>query len=232
MNETLGNAEAFKDAIWFQGITKEFISIGGIGGIGSWCAFFLARMGAKLILYDFDTIEERNLSGQFFRPQDVGLKKVTASKNIIAEFCNQDVITFDETVNANTPVTAITISAFDNMLARKLMFESWESRLDTFNDTIPIFIDGRLLFEQMQIFCVTKENIDKYKERYLFADYMVEDENCSLKQTTHTAAMIASHMTGFVSNHIENSMEGVKIKEVPFRFEYFVPLNFFENGDK
>lgn len=53
---------------------------------------------------------------------------------------------------------------------------------------IPIFIDGRLTAEQMQIFCVTPKYISKYKE-HLFDDSEVEDAPCTMKQTSHSAAM-------------------------------------------
>jgi len=41
--------------------------------------------------------------------------------------------------------------------------------------------------------------------------------------------MIASHMTAFFTNHIANIIERNYIREVPFYYEYFIPINLTEN---
>ena len=62
----------------------------------------------------------------------------------------------------------------------------------------------RLTMEQLQIFCVTPDKIEEY-EKHLFDDSEVEDAPCTMKQTSHSAAMIASHMVGLFSNHMTNN---------------------------
>ena len=91
----------------------------------------------------------------------------------------------------------------------------------------PIFIDGRLRAEQMQIFCVTPDKIEEY-EKHLFDDSEVEDAPCTLKQTSHSAAMIASHMTAFFTNHLTNNNSGDIDRTVPFLWEYFIPLDYLK----
>ena len=49
----------FTDLEWY-GNTKTLL-IGGAGGIGSWLSFFLGRIGHKLYIFDFDTVEPSNL---------------------------------------------------------------------------------------------------------------------------------------------------------------------------
>jgi hypothetical protein len=47
-----------------------------------------------------------------------------------------------------------------------------------------------------------------------------------MKQTSHSAAMIASHMVGFFTNHMTNNAVGEKDRTVPFFWEYFIPINY------
>ena len=120
-------------------------------------------------------------------------------------------------------------SAFDNMKARKDMFEAWKAYLEEWksdggSDT-PVFIDGRLTMEQLQIFCVTPDKISEY-EAHLFDDSEVPDAPCTLKQTSHSAAMIASHMVAFFTNHIANNNIGETDRALPFMWEYFIPINY------
>lgn len=82
----------------------------------------------------------------------------------------------------------------------------------------------RLEMEQLQIYCVTPANIDKYKEECLFSDSEVPDAPCTMRQTSHTAAMIASLMVSFFTNHITNIYERETVRHIPFFYEYFVPV--------
>jgi hypothetical protein len=116
--------------------------------------------------------------------------------------------------------TNFMFSAFDNMDARKLMFSQWKR----VNSEDKIFIDGRLLAEQLQIFCVTSDKAELYEKEHLFDSSEAIEAPCTFKQTSHTAAMIASHMTGFFTNHLSNLVEP-GTREVPFYWEYFVPID-------
>lgn len=67
------------------------IHIVGCGSVGSTIAENLARCGVtKMTLWDFDTVEPRNICNQMFRQQDVGRLKVEALKDILMDI-NPDV---------------------------------------------------------------------------------------------------------------------------------------------
>lgn len=67
------------------------IHIVGCGSVGSTIAENLARCGVtKMTLWDFDTVEPRNVCNQMFRQQDVGRLKVEALKDILMDI-NPDV---------------------------------------------------------------------------------------------------------------------------------------------
>lgn len=218
--------ERFKDADWFSN-EAEPVMIGGAGGIGSWLTFFLARAGFDPIVYDFDIIEEHNLGGQLFRTSDIGLHKVHAMNNLTTDFCGKQISTVCEKITVDSPSHYFMFSAFDNMKARKDLFEVWRRSINNC-PVQPIFIDGRLEMEQMQIFCVTPDRIMDY-EKQLFDDAEVEDAPCTLKQTTHSAAMIASLMTAFFTNHMSNIRLREYHRDVPFYHEFFIPLALTNN---
>lgn len=67
------------------------IHIVGCGSVGSTIAENLARCGiTKMTLWDFDTVESKNVHNQMFRQQDIGKKKVDALKDILMEI-NPDI---------------------------------------------------------------------------------------------------------------------------------------------
>lgn len=58
-------------------LKDETVGIAGCGGLGSNCAVALARVGVgKLIIADFDIIEESNLNRQYYFYNQIGQKKV------------------------------------------------------------------------------------------------------------------------------------------------------------
>lgn len=212
----------FKDAPWFDTEKKEMCLVGGAGGIGSWLTFFLARAGFSPIVYDFDIIEEHNLGGQLFRRRDIGSYKVLALSKIIKEYCQEDISGIVQRINSESTTHHFMFSAFDNMKARKDLFTAWKKSILGCAVT-PIFIDGRLEMEQLQIFCVTPKDIERYEE-HLFDDSEVDDTACTMRQTSHSAAMIATHMVASFTNHITNINEREVIRDVPFYYEHFIPL--------
>ena len=220
--------DRFKDAPWFPE-REELVMIGGAGGIGSWLTLLLVRAGFKPYIYDFDEIEEHNIGGQLFRPADIGKTKVAALFDIVKTFCGQEISTLCQKIDEDSPTHYFMFSAFDNMEARKDLFNVWKKSHETCPVT-PIFIDGRLVLDQLQIYCVTPSNMDEYESSCLFSDSEVEDEACTLKQTSHCAAMIASHMVGFFTNHITNIYERELVRDVPFFYEFFIPLTLTESS--
>ena len=281
----------FSEAPWFPGRLPINTFVGGAGGIGSWLAFFLSRIGYTVTIMDFDIIEAHNLGGQLFTNSDIGKHKVNAVKDIQDSFAvSHNVFPYIDRVTRDTQVEKYVFSAFDNMVARRELFEAWKkanvasilsynlAKQEYFEDRrileeaivlassvsefeeeesglerqlkvlfeskevldakyqdyllqnpIPIFIDGRLEMEQLQIFCVTPDKMEEY-EKTLFDDAIVEDLPCTMKQTSHSAAMIASLMTSFFTNHITNVREGMIVREVPFYHEFFIPMGLTNNN--
>lgn len=237
MKET--HSSRFKSAPWFPTEETHCI-IGGAGGIGSWLTLLLARATFIPMVYDFDVLEEHNLGGQLYSKEHIHKTKVDALKEIVKNFTDTDIIIKNEKYTEDSMSHLYVFSAFDNMEARKAMFKAWKEYIveyldemetvsklneESTNFPIPIFIDGRLTAEQLQIFCVTPDKIEEY-EKHLFDDSEVPDAPCTLKQTSHAAAMIASHMVGFFTNHFTNIQTQDKERNIPFFWEYFIPINY------
>jgi sulfur carrier protein ThiS adenylyltransferase len=65
-------------------LKNSTIGIAGLGGLGSNAAISLARAGVgKLVLVDFDKVEENNLSRQYYFLDQIGKPKVDALKENI-----------------------------------------------------------------------------------------------------------------------------------------------------
>ena len=213
----------FQGLDWYSQDNAPVVVVGGAGGIGSWLSFFLARANFNVILSDFDTVEEHNIGGQLFKRDQIGRYKAEAVGRNVSEFSTNTINAQIVKITEETATHEFMFSAFDNMDARRAMFKVWKRSWNSINR--PIFIDGRLNAEQFQIFCVTPENADEYERIHLFNDSEVEDAPCSAQQTTHTAAMIAGHMVGFFTNHITNINLRDEVREIPFMYEYFTPMN-------
>ena len=213
----------FQGLDWYSQDNAPVVVVGGAGGIGSWLSFFLARANFNVTLSDFDTVEEHNIGGQLFKRNQIGRYKAEAVGRNVSEFSTNTINAQIVKITEETATHEFMFSAFDNMDARRAMFKVWKRSWNSMNR--PIFIDGRLNAEQFQIFCVTPENADVYERIHLFNDSEVEDAPCSAQQTTHTAAMIAGHMVGFFTNHITNINLRDEVREIPFMYEYFTPMN-------
>lgn len=65
---------------------RDKIHIIGVGATGSTLAENLVRFGlTDLVLYDFDTVESRNIANQMFRSIDIGKPKVEAAADYLME---------------------------------------------------------------------------------------------------------------------------------------------------
>jgi hypothetical protein len=219
----------FKDAAWFP---KEDtpVLIGGAGGISSYLTLLLARAGFKLVVFDFDIVEEHNIGGQLYGTKHIGKLKVDALSSVVEEFTGELIQTFAQKIDSETMTNNICFAGFDNMKARMDMFQSWKREYG--NDENAIFIDGRLTMEQITIYCITKDNLDKYenekdeetgKPAHLFDDSEVQDAPCTYKQTSFGAAMIAAMMVNYFTSFVANRNADAG-RYVPFRYSLFLPL--------
>lgn len=218
----------FSSAIWYENIQKKVIILAGVGGIGSYVGFLLARMKpASMFIYDNDVVEAVNMSGQLYGNSDLGLNKVAALTNMISNYANySSVFAINDRFTAESEASDIMICGFDNMAARKLFFEKWVEHVmlkpeeDRANC---LFIDGRLAAEEFQVLCIKGDdgfNINRYRNDFLFSDVEADETICSYKQTTFCANMIASYMVNLFVNFCANQCNPIIDRDLPFLTTY------------
>ena len=218
----------FSGTEWFNEIQKQKVIIAGMGGIGSNLAFQVARMNPEaMFLYDNDTVETVNMSGQLFSRNDIGRTKVDAVAEKISSFTTtQHVYALNERYTSVSERGDIMMCGFDNMAARRVFFEAWLEYIESKSEEEKkhcLFLDGRLSIDTLQIFCITGNdiyNIKRYAEKHLFSDSEADETVCSMKQTTYLACMIGSLMTNLFTNFVANLLDPIIPYDLPFFIEY------------
>lgn len=227
----------FKDLPWFSEIERINtinkaqpikLTLVGAGGIGSWLSLFLARTGLNFDIYDFDAIEEHNLGGQAFMSAQIGMYKADAVEQVVSLFTDTPISTYVAKFEISFITSIYTFSCVDNMAVRRLLFEKWKAAAENYPEpTEPIFIDGRILAEDGQVYAVRwtdKAAIAEYEGKYLFSDDDAPAINCTAKATSHCGAQIAILMAGTFFNHLTNLKVKMDIREVPFKHEFHLQL--------
>jgi sulfur carrier protein ThiS adenylyltransferase len=117
-------------------LKNKTVGIAGCGGLGSNCAVALARTGiGKLILVDFDKVEESNLNRQYFFSKQVGMPKVKALRDNIHKIDKQVRTDIHMTqLQASSVIELFSecdliIEAFDSDHAKKMIIETVMSEL-------------------------------------------------------------------------------------------------------
>ena len=110
-------------------VTLKSVSVFGIGHLGSNIVNILGKIGVpEFNLYDFDELENRNISGGPFLASQIGMKKVSAMKDII-ENRNLEpklIHTFDKEIKSRSKIVATDyyILATDSIEARLGIFNA------------------------------------------------------------------------------------------------------------
>lgn len=224
----------FSSAIWYENIQKKTIIVAGIGGIGSYVVFLLARLKpASLFIYDNDVVEAVNMSGQLYGQSDIGAPKVNALVNMIKSYADYNsVFAIAERFTYECEPTDIMICGFDNMEARRVFFTKWVEHVQSKPEEERkncLFIDGRLAAEEFQILCIRGDdeyNINRYSNEFLFSDTEADETICSYKQTTFCANMIASYMVNLFVNFCANEVGAYR--DLPFLTTYNAIAMYFK----
>ena len=218
----------FSSAIWYENIQKKTIILAGVGGIGSYVGFLLARMKpVSMFIYDDDIVESANMSGQLYGQSDLGRPKVSALAEMIRNYAGySSVFAISERFTEESEASDTMICGFDNMAARKLFFNKWVNHVQSKPEEERkncLFIDGRLAAEEFQVLCIKGDdeyNINRYNNEFLFSDAEADETICSYKQTTFCANMIASYMVNLFVNFCANQVGPLIDRDLPFLTTY------------
>lgn len=226
----------FSSAIWYEAIQSKTIILAGVGGIGSWTALLLARLRPlALFIYDPDTVDATNISGQLYSSADIDKPKVQATNNMANNFANYYAIyALEERFTESCTPNDIMICGFDNMEARTTFFRAWKTHVESKPENERancLFIDGRLAAEEFQVLCIKGDdtyNINRYETEFLFSDEEAEETICSYKQTSFMANMIASVMVNLFVNFVANQCNPIIDRDLPFFTTYNAGTMFYK----
>lgn len=189
-------------------IFNEQIHIIGVGGIGSFTALTLAKMGFMFInVYDMDTVEEHNLPNQFYRAKDIGRNKADALVNLIKDFERQAIVgAYPIQWTANTILNGIVIMAVDTMQTREEIYHAIKK-----NKNVIGFIDGRMGGQQAEVYTVKRSKKDDiaFYESWLLIDSEIEPLRCTEKAIIYNVVFIAS----LIANQLRLLLSGMIYKQ-------------------
>lgn len=211
MNKYKDTELRYASAPYFQDSENITILLLGAGGIGSNTAFALSRsIKSTIIVVDYDIVETHNTGTQFFIKDSIGKSKVDGLSDTLTKFATSAKFQYFNAKTTGDIISPITITAFDNMEARKLSFEAWCNLPDR-----EIFIDGRLIADQYTVYTVLPGNEDRYRET-LFDDADIPAAPCTYKQTSHFGLLIGARITNIMLNFITNKLAKEDICRIPF----------------
>lgn len=186
---------------WFDpDRTNASVTIVGCGGIGSFTALALAKLGVqRLTLVDYDVVEEHNIPNQLFGHGDLGLTKVRSLADI------SDVLggeakwdCRDHRLQDGVPLSDVVISALDSMHARKDLWELVKGK-----PQCRLFLDARLAGQAIVLYAVRPMNPDDQAgyEATLYSDKEAADDPCTARAVIDVGFAVASLLTRAVRKH-------------------------------
>lgn len=203
--------------------SKDVAIVIGAGATGSWLATALAKLGInKLIVCDFDILEEHNLPNQCYSKDNVGMYKVKALKKLLLDsfstnpngdydFINAAITSEDVDVpstslegiinnNVGSDIDSLTIFCLvDSMSARKDILNMAKRVAPMLPNTPVRFIETRMGLTGYRIYDIELHNnkeIDEYIKT-LYSDDEAEVSACGTsKSVVSTAMQCASHAVG------------------------------------
>lgn len=184
------------------------ITLVGAGAIGSFTALLLSKMGYDGMIHvcDPDTIEEHNLSNQFYPLRDEGKRKVHALAKVVHDYSGVR-IDPDERRLDSCPITAgALILAVDSMDTRITL---WKSALNLSRSMDWVF-DARMGAELMRVYTVNMQS-EKERDHYaksLYPSSEAQQLPCTARSVIYNVAVVA----GLLTNQIKRAMMGEKYK--------------------
>ena len=105
------------------------ILICGVGALGSTCVMFIRNAPAELRLVDFDRVESKNLSAQWFVKQSVGKNKAEAVRLQLANFYGGKAEAITSRLEATNAAKLLegcdlAVDCFDNADSRLVLSEA------------------------------------------------------------------------------------------------------------
>jgi len=179
---------------------KKGITIIGTGAVGTVTALCLAKMGCSNIkVFDFDRVEAHNLPSQIFTPEQIGLTKVEAIKDIVKDHTEIVLETVSKKWDEET-VSPIMILAVDSMETRKNIYNKLKEKY-----MVELMIESRMGAENMRIYPLMPSDPkqQEFYEKTLYSDEEASDEVCTNKAIAYNTFVIGGLIASMVKKHLK-----------------------------
>jgi len=201
---------------------KRRVHVLGVGALGSWVAYQLAKLGIKEIhLYDYDMIEDHNIPNQIYGKEHLGKKKVEALKELIertvGDWCK--VVTHDvDLLNERIELDDMVVCAVDSLDLRKKL---WEEN----KDRVKLWVDGRMAITYGVVYGVdtTKNSIVKNYSISFDSDENAEESPCNERAIINNAVMISNAMVNCIVAYLkgETVPHFILVSSFPLQLQVF-----------
>lgn len=186
----------------------------GCGGIGSWTALMLAKMGCSdITIYDFDEVEDHNIASQFYKSSQLGYLKTECLVSNVYEQTDIELRVGDVKKEGDID-NGIVIVAIDTMKGR------WKLEKMFRHKNLQI-IDARMGGLQAEIYNCMSGN---YKPT-LVASAEAQHELCTAKAISFNCGLIASLIANYVRLICNETMDMELYKERTFLFDGLYMIN-------
>lgn len=179
------------------------LAIIGAGGIGSFTALTIAKMGYEgpITVYDDDTIDPVNLPNQFYRLGDVGRDKVTALQDIVKEFADRELRVSNSRLDQLPIFAEIVVLAVDSMDTR---IRLWRSL--TADHQCRFVVDGRMGGESLRLYTIDRQRADHVAlyEAQLYSSEQATPLRCTERAVIYNVTIIA----GLIANQVKRLSMG------------------------
>lgn len=175
----------------------------GVGGIGSWVALELVKLGVReLVLVDPDIVEPHNAAYTCYQRKQSGQKKVEALRRLLVYTEHMKGVKRRARISAVSnpsclnkdffPDKSIVVMAVDNMDTRKSLWE--ECILN--NARVLFFVEGRMGSEAFMLYSLRPVRYDDVifyqKPEILYSQSQAAEGTCANQSFVYTAAVCGS----------------------------------------
>jgi sulfur carrier protein ThiS adenylyltransferase len=172
------------------------IGVIGVGAVGRQVALQLAAIGAPAVsLFDFDVVEESNITTQGYLRGDLGRPKCEATRDamLAIEPHGLTVVVHNDHWRRKLMASErIWFCCVDSIETRSVIWQNLRT-------CCSLFIDGRMLGETIRVLTAADPPTDEYYAKTLFAREEAVPGRCTAHSTIYTANLTAALMVAGLS---------------------------------
>lgn len=192
-------------------VEDKEINIIGVGAIGSFVAFQLVKLGVKsLNLWDFDAVEEHNLTNQLYNTKDLYKHKTEALKeHLLSINPNATIKTFGKYTNQT--LKGILFLTVDSIELRKKIAEE-----NMYSIMIDLVLDGRIGLDRGQVYTTIWRDKDKVNNYINLCDFKDGEVEVPVSACGTTLSVLPTVLVvaSFLVSQFINYLKDQEIKQV------------------